>query len=145
MEELLERAPEQRDHHQKMDKAYHLLSMGLNKEADALFDEILEEEPFNRDARTGKNLIARQLHVERRMDHAGARAHKALPEQVVKPAEPEEQPKPERKNPLRSKKVLTALVAAFVMFCGLAAAFIGTNGFAMDAGDPAPTEYAQQK
>lgn len=145
LEELLERSPEQRAHRQKMDRAYHLLSSGLREEADALFDEILAEEPFNRDARTGKNLIARQAQVESRLDHAGERARKALPDRTEKTEQAPAEPKPVRKNPLRSKKVLTGLIVAFVLFCGLAAAFVGTNGFASDTGEPPQTEYAQQK
>ena len=54
LEELLERSPEQRAYQRKMDRAYHLLSMGFREDAGALFDEILAEEPFNRDAVTGK-------------------------------------------------------------------------------------------
>lgn len=64
LEELLERSPDERMHKRKMDKAYQLMAMGLRDEADALFDEILAEEPFNRDAMTGKNLIERQKAVE---------------------------------------------------------------------------------
>ena len=74
LEELLERSPDERMHKRKMDKAYQLMAMGLRDEADALFDEILAEEPFNRDAMTGKNLIARQKAVENRLDHLAARA-----------------------------------------------------------------------
>ena len=69
LEELLERSPDERMHKRKMDKAYQLMAMGLRDEADALFDEILAEEPFNRDAMTGKNLIARQKAVENRLEH----------------------------------------------------------------------------
>ena len=60
LEELLERSPDERMHKRKMDKAYQLMTMGFRDEADALFDEILAEEPFNRDAMTGKKLIERQ-------------------------------------------------------------------------------------
>ena len=52
LEELLERSPDERMHKRKMDKAYQLMTMGFRDEADALFDEILAEEPFNRDAMT---------------------------------------------------------------------------------------------
>ena len=141
MEELLERSPEQRAYQRKMDRAYHLLSTGLREEADALFDEILAEEPFNRDARTGKNLIVRQIRVENRLDHVGERAHRALLDEPSTEVEAPAEPKPKRKNPLRSKKVLTGLVVAFVMFCGLAAAFVGTNGFASETAENPPMEY----
>ena len=60
LEELLERSPDERMHKRKMDKAYQLMTMGFRDEADALFDEILAEAPFNRDAMTGKKLIERQ-------------------------------------------------------------------------------------
>ena len=58
LEELLERSPDERMHKRKMDKAYQLMTMGFRDEADALFDEILAEEPFNRDAMTGKKLMS---------------------------------------------------------------------------------------
>lgn len=45
LEELLERSPDERMHKRKMDKAYQLMTMGFCDEADALFDEILAEEP----------------------------------------------------------------------------------------------------
>lgn len=145
LEELLERSPEQRAYQRKMDRAYHLLSTGLREEADALFDEILAEEPFNRDARTGKNLIARQIQVENRLDHAGERAHRVLLDEPSAGGEAPAEPKPKRKNPLRSKKVLTGLVIAFVMFCGLAAAFVGTNGFGTETAEDTPTGYTAQQ
>ena len=145
LEELLERSPSTRDYRQKMDRAYHLLSMGCLKEADALFDEILAEEPFNRDARTGKNLIARQVQVEKRLDHVGERARRALLDEPPADGEAPAEPKPGRKNPLRSKKVLAALVIAFVMFCGLAAAFVGTNGFGTETAEDTPTESVEQQ
>lgn len=138
LEELLDNSLGHRHDNMKMDKAYHLLSAGAIAEADALFDEILTEEPFNRDALTGKRLIARQARVEQRMDNAGERVHRA------KLASPEAEPKPKRKNPLRSKKVLTALVVAFVMFCGLAAAYVGTGGFDGETAEN-PPEYSQQQ
>ena len=145
LEELLERSPEQRAYQRKMDRAYHLLSTGLREEADALFDEILAEEPFNRDARTGKNLIVRQIRVENRLDHVGERAHRALLDEPSTEVEAPAEPKPKRKNPLRSKKVLTGLVVAFVMFCGLAAAFVGTNGFGTETAEDTPTGYTAQQ
>ena len=43
LEELLERSPDERMHKRKIDKAYHMMTMGLRDEADALFDEILTE------------------------------------------------------------------------------------------------------
>ena len=64
LEELLERSPDERMHKRKIDKAYHMMTMGLRDEADALFDEILTEEPYNRDALTGKRLIERQKTVK---------------------------------------------------------------------------------
>lgn len=147
LEELLERSPEQRAYQRKMDRAYHLLSTGFWEEADALFDEILAEEPFNRDAVTGKNLIARQMQVASRLDHAGERARRTLldgPSADVE-ASAEPKPKPNRKNPLRSKKVLTALVIAFVMFCGLAAAFVGTDGFESGTAENPPAWQSGQQ
>ena len=121
LEELLERSPDERMHKRKIDKAYHMMTMGLRDEADALFDEILTEEPYNRDALTGKRLIERQKTVESRMDSLTARARTSIPE--PKPgATPEEPGKAEESAPvreprfklLRSKKVRAVLVALFV-------------------------------
>ena len=114
LEELLERSPDERMHKRKMDKAYQLMTMGFRDEADALFDEILAEEPFNRDAMTGKKLIERQKAVENRLDNLAARARTSIPE--PKPSETEENaPVCEpRLKLLRSKKVRAVLVALFV-------------------------------
>lgn len=146
LEELLERSPDERMHKRKIDKAYHMMTMGLRDEADALFDEILTEEPYNRDALTGKRLIERQKTVESRMDSLTARARAALP-----PAQREEsfpQPEPEKAMPerepgfafLRSKKVKTALIAAFALLVAAAAAFIVTDGFGADESMDAASE-----
>ena len=138
LEELLERSPDERMHKRKIDKAYRMMTMGLRDEADALFDEILTEEPYNRDALTGKRLIERQKTVESRMDSLTARARAALP-----PAQREESfplPEPEKnmteREPgfafLRSKKVKTALIAAFALLVAAAAAFIVTDACGAD-------------
>ena len=119
--ELLERSPDERMHKRKMDKAYQLMTMGFRDEADALFDEILAEEPFNRDAMTGKKLIERQKAVENRLDHLSARARTSIPEPRPD-ADPEEPGKAEESAPvreprfklLRSKKGRAVLVALFV-------------------------------
>ena len=93
LEELLERSPDERMHKRKMDKAYQLMTMGFRDEADALFDEILAEEPFNRDAMTGKKLIERQKAVENRLDNLAARARTSIPE--PKPGAAPEEPSEE--------------------------------------------------
>lgn len=120
LEELLERSPDERMHKRKMDKAYQLMTMGFRDEADALFDDILAEEPFNRDAMTGKSLIARQKAVENRLDHLAARARTAIPEPrpdaaTDEPGEDEETApvREPRFRLLRSKKVRAVLVALF--------------------------------
>lgn len=146
LEELLERSPDERMHKRRIDKAYHMMTMGLRDEADTLFDEILTEEPYNRDALTGKRLIERQKTVESRMDSLTARARAALP-----PAQREESfplPEPEKNMPereprfafLRSKKVKTALIAAFALLVAAAAAFIVTDGFGADESMDAASE-----
>ena len=118
LEELLERSPDERMHKRKMDKAYQLMTMGFRDEADALFDEILAEEPFNRDAMTGKKLIERQKAVENRLDNLAARARTSIPE--PKPGAAPEEPSENapvcepRLKLLRSKKVRAVLVALFV-------------------------------
>ena len=80
LEELLERSPDERMHKRKMDKEYQLMALGLRDAADALFDEILGEQPFNRDAMTGKNLIERQTPVDNRWEHLAARARTTIAE-----------------------------------------------------------------
>lgn len=133
LEELLERAPDEHRHKRKMDKAYHLLTEGMVGEAEAMFDEILAEEPFNRDALTGKKLIERSRAIENRMESLTARARTALPA-----GEPEEkadaenasenaQPHEPRFRLLRSKKVKAALIAVFALLVAAAAAFAVTN------------------
>lgn len=138
LEELLERSPDERMHKRKIDKAYHMMTTGLRDEADALFDEILTEEPYNRDALTGKRLIERQKTVESRMDSLTARARAALP--PAQQEEPFPQPEPEKNMTeseprfafLRSKKVKTALIAAFALLVAAAAAFIVTDACGAD-------------
>lgn len=132
LEELLERSPDAVQHKRKMDKAYHLLSQGALADAEALFDEILCEEPFNHDALTGKKLIERHAAVEKRLDSLNDRIRRALPEAEAEPevpimAEPEEvAPAPKRPglfSLLRSRKVLMAVDVTFAIVCA-ASAFI---------------------
>lgn len=133
LEELLERSPDAAQHKRKMDKAYHLLSQGALADAEALFDEILCEEPFNHDALTGKKLIERHAAVEKRLDSLNDRIRRALPEAEVEAeapimAEPEEEAAPAPKRPglfslLRSRKVLMAVDVTFAIVCA-ASAFI---------------------
>ncbi len=151
LEELLERSPDERMHKRKMDKAYHLMGMGMCDEADALFDEILAEEPYNRDALTGKKLIERQKAVESRMDSLTARARAALPpaqqaEEHASQAEPEEEmPECEPRFAfLRSKKVKTVLVAVFALLVAAAAAFVITDGFSADETAEATSGYVYE-
>lgn len=132
LEELLERSPDAAQHKRKMDKAYHLLSQGALADAEALFDEILCEEPFNHDALTGKKLIERHAAVEKRLDSLNDRIRRALPEAEAEAeapamAEPEEAA-PAPKKPglfslLRSRKVLMAVDVTFAIVCA-ASAFI---------------------
>lgn len=135
LEELLERSPDTAQHKRKMDKAYHLLSQGALADADALFDEILREEPFNHDALTGKKLIERHAAVEKRLDSLNDRIRRALPETEAEPepeapavAEPVEEVSPAPNRPglfslLRSRKVLMAVDVTFAIVCA-ASAFI---------------------
>lgn len=149
LEELLERSPDERMHKRKMDRAYHLIGMGMSDEADALFDEILTEEPYNRDALTGKKLIERQRTVESRMDSLTARAKAALPEarqSEEQPSRPEPSEQAAEREPrfafLRSKKVKTALIAVFALLVAAAAAFVVTDGFGADEPADAASDYA---
>lgn len=128
LEELLERSPNEAFHKHRMDKAYHLMAQGMSREADALFDEILAEEPFNRDALTGKNLLERQKAVELRLDNVSSRARRALPQPDAAPEVTESTAeKPPRRgilSLLRSRKVLIALDLAFAVLCASAAVIV---------------------
>lgn len=132
-EELLKNTPEQKAEVHKVERAYHLLSQGYWSDADALFDEVLADDPKNKDALMGKRLISRQLHINRRMDSLDARAYKSS---VMA--------KSKSKNPLRSKTVLWVAIAVFLLACGFAAASV--TGVLPDALDvfndakPAVTE-----
>lgn len=89
LEELMtDHAAEQRARERKMDRAYHLLSNGRFSEADALFNEILAAEPFNKDALTGLKLISRQMQVNDCFDSATSRgrARKNRPLREKKPS-----------------------------------------------------------
>lgn len=112
-EELLKGSPEQKSEAHKIERANHLLSQGYWSEADALFEEILAEDPGNSDALMGKRLISRQARISSRMDSLDARAYKTGT-----------RAKNTGKNPLRSKVVLWVLVAAFLLCCGFAAASV---------------------
>ena len=112
-EELLEHTPEQTTQAHKLEKANHLLSQGFWSDADALFDEILADDPGNSDALTGKRLISRQMRISSRTDSIDARAYKT-----------NARAQGAGKNPLRSKIVLWVVVVAFLLCCGFAAASV---------------------
>lgn len=144
-EELLEHSPEQNAEAHKIEKANHLLSQGYWSEADALFDEILAEDPSNADALTGKRLISRQMRISSRMDSLDARAYKAGTRATGA-----------SKNPLRSKIVLWVLVVAFLLCCGFAAASVAgvlpesidifkTDAPAVTEAVPSPTPTPTEK
>lgn len=44
-EELLKNTPEQKAEAHKVERAYHLISQGYWSDADALFDEVLADDP----------------------------------------------------------------------------------------------------
>ncbi len=112
-EELLERSPEQKAEDRKTDRAYHLVSQGYWAEADALFDEILAEEPNNSEALMGKKLISRKANINERMDSLGVRAYKATAHKE----------KGDR-NPLHKKTVVWIIIVVFLFACGIAAASV---------------------
>ena len=131
-EELLH-SPEQKAEAHKVEKAYHLISQGYWSDADALFDEVLADDPKNSEALMGKQLISRQSRISGRMNSLDARAYKATTRE-----------KAAGKNPLRSKTVLWVVVVVFLLVCGFAAASV--TGVLPDALDvfgeakPAVTE-----
>lgn len=129
----MERSAEDKAEARKTERAYHLLSQGYWSEADALFDEVLAEDPKNSEALMGKRLISRQLHINRRMDSLDARAYKTSAIAKSK-----------SKNPLRSKTVLWVVIAVFLLCCGFAAASVtGVLPEALDVfndAEPAVTE-----
>lgn len=168
LEEIIERGPDERMHKRKMNRAYKLMSMGYRDEADAMFDEILAEEPFNHDALTGKKLIERQIAVENRLGNLTSRVKNAPPavkapsksKESHSESEKEEKSEarqtaddvspsqPERRKDgfklLRSKKFRTALIAAFALFLATAAAFVVTDCFDSDGSAEAPSAYVSE-
>lgn len=93
----------------RLDTAYRLLSNGSWSAAEAIFDEILNSDPQNERALTGKRMISRERSIEERIARYNERLDRARPE-AAPPKEP-------RFRLLRSKKTQMALVAAFVLFC----------------------------
>ena len=132
-EELLKNTPEQKAEAHKVERAYHLISQGYWSDADALFDEVLADDPKNSEALMGKQLISRQSRISGRMNSLDARAYKATTRE-----------KAAEKNPLRSKAVLWVVIVVFLLVCGFAAASVaGVLPDALDVfGDakPAVTE-----
>ena len=112
-EELLHGSPEQKSEAHKVEKAYHLISQGYWSDADALFDEVLADDPKNSEALMGKQLISRQSRISSRMDQLDARAYKTATRERTA-----------SKNPLRSKTVLWVIVVVFLLVCGFAAASV---------------------
>lgn len=76
-EELLKNTPEQKAEAHKVERAYHLISQGYWSDADALFDEVLADDPKNSEALMGKQLISRRSRISGRMNSLDARAYKA--------------------------------------------------------------------
>lgn len=112
-EELLQGSPELKSETHKVEKAYHLISQGYWSDADALFDEVLADDPKNNEAIMGKQLISRQTRISSRMDQLDARAYKTATRERAA-----------SKNPLRSKTVLWVMVVVFLLVCGFAAASV---------------------
>lgn len=117
LEELLDRSPD-KVYTSKLETAFRLSSKGKYDEAAALFDELLEIEPNNTEAASGKKLNERRRSLDNRINSLGERRREEKP------------PAKERSSEsgialLRSKKVLTAIVIAFVIVCAIAVAVIG--------------------
>ena len=112
-EELLQGSAELKSEAHKIEKAYHLISQGYWSDADALFDEVLADDPENSEALMGKQLISRRSRVSSLMNSLDARAYKATTRE-----------KTASKNPLRSKAVLWVIVVVFLLVCGFAAASV---------------------
>ena len=112
-EELLHGSPKQKAEVHKVENAYHLISQGYWSDADALFDEVLADDPNNSEALMGKQLISRKSRISSRMDSLDARAYKATTRE-----------KAASKNPLRRKAVLWVIVVVFLLVCGFAAASV---------------------
>ena len=128
LEELLEQTEEQAKEH-KLEKAYHLLSLEQWEDADALFDEILKEEPENSDALMGKRIISRRQDIARRMDTLGARAYKIAAAR-----------EPENEVPFRNRMAIWLVLIALLVGAGIAAAFAsGTVHFKWNLRPPDPT------
>lgn len=119
IEELMQHPSAELEREMKLDNAYKLLSNGSWSAADAIFDEVLLDDPANKRALTGKHMISRELHVAERMARYNQRLAR---EQASNEWTKDMRPKflREHKEPklLRSNRARIALVAAFAVFCG---------------------------
>lgn len=78
LEELIERGADPR--RRKTEEAYRLLAAGRWSDAEELLCELLDDEPYNPDALTGLSLAEREKSVRARLERAGGRAYRALPQ-----------------------------------------------------------------
>lgn len=122
LEELLERSPEEKRYNSKLDEAFKLSAKGKYAEADAIFDELLAEHPDDREVISGKKLNERRMNLDSRIASIGSR-------QREQKAEARKSVGETGANWLRSKKVLTAIVIAFVLVCAATAAAVGIEKY----------------
>lgn len=120
LEELLERSPD-KVYNTKLETAFRLSAKGKYEEAATLFDELLSENPDDTEAVSGKKLNDRRRSLDRRINDIGKRRREAKP-QAGDNAE-------SGASFLRSKKVLTAIIIAFVIVCAAAVAAVGVGQY----------------
>lgn len=125
LEELLERSPEEKRYNSKLDEAFKLSAKGRYAEADAIFDELLSEHPDDREIISGKKLNERRMNLSNRIESLGNREREQRSEARKSVGET-------GANWLRSKRVLTAIVIAFVLVCAATAAAVGIGRYEAD-------------
>lgn len=107
LEELIEEAPQQREHRHKITKVKHCISREDWDEAAALMDEILAETPEDEDAlalsRTLKDKRQRAEEKLRKEEERAAK-HRAL---------------------LHSKKFIVTVIVVLIVVCAAVAAVLG--------------------
>lgn len=122
LEELLGRDPEEKRYNSRLDEAFKLSAKGKYTEAGMIFDELLAEHPDDSEIISGKKLNERRMNLDNRIANLGSRRQEQKAEARKSVGET-------GANWLRSKKVLTAIVIAFVLVCAATAAAVGIDRY----------------
>lgn len=117
LEELLSGSPEEKRRSAKLDSAHKLSARGKYEEASVLFDELLSENPDDTEAAAGKRMNDRRISIDSRINELHSKRKKSS------------SAKRNGVSLLRSKKVLTAIVIAFIIVCAAVVAAVGIGNY----------------